>query len=248
MFLSSGNIVESIGVDRKSFGKILAEYISRGFSGRISYRNDRGVYISIEIIRGSIALCRGIERGNIVEGSICCEKAASYLHVGEGVVEVMEIDPKLLDMDFIVYPNSVVESTTVLHRELEAIATTLSRAIEAPPKVIPSKEILQPVVVEECIDPILLYQIVRSSQLLQQIDSSIYLDIIRNIMDISREKRYSRIYVSATTDSGTLRILLDVESMNIAIEYDERGKTLCGSNAIEKIKHMEFKSIRIWAL
>ncbi len=69
MFISSGNIIETIETSRKTFGKTLAEYMLKGFSGGISYRNTvANTYISIEMVRGAIVLCRGIEKDDIVEG------------------------------------------------------------------------------------------------------------------------------------------------------------------------------------
>ncbi|ADM28474.1 hypothetical protein Igag_1677 [Ignisphaera aggregans DSM 17230] len=294
MFPSSGDIIESIEASRKSFGKVLAEYVSKRFSGRITYKSAMGVYISLEIVDGAITLCRGISRGNVVEGNTCCDEAAKYLYVAEGVIEVMKIDPKIIGLDAINFPNTVVEGTTAIHMQLEKISAPPthapvavtppieSRAIEvaktleaiaietpkpvaeapkaveapkpetpavaqAPPTTVPT-EAVQPVVSEECIDPITLYQVMRSSQFLQQISSARYGDIAEKILGIAREREPSKIYITASTESGTLRVLLDVESMNINIEYEEGGKTICGSNALKSIESVELKSIRIWIL
>jgi len=288
MFLSAGDIVESIEASKKNFGRVLVEYISKGFSGRISYKGVMGTYVSLEIVNGTIALCRGVVRGNVVEGNKCCDEAANYLYVAEGVVEVMKIDPKIIGLDAINFPNSVVEGTTVMHGQLsillaQATPTAVEtpkiaeakavKAVETPkpeipavaqapptpptpptpltpptPPAPPTTRSIQPIVSEECIDPILLYQIMKSSQILQQISSAKYVDISEKIIDIARERKPSKIYITASTESGTLRILLDVESMNINIEYEEGGKTICGSNALKSIEAVELKSIRIWTL
>jgi len=271
MFLSSGNTIETVETSQKTFGKILAEYISKNFSGRISYKNiATGTYISIEIVGGVIALCRGIEKSNIIEGNICCEKATSYLHVGEGVVEVVEIDPKFIGIDMINFPNSIVEGTTSLHTQLIAI-TPIPRAIEAIERraeeiiatekaeaievsktitsVASSGTAIYPTILEECIDPITLYQVIKSSQLVQQQEGSItYLDIIGNMMSIARDRKPSKIYINATTSSETLRILLDVESMKMNIEYEKEGRVECGSNAVKIVAQIKFGSTRIWIL
>jgi len=292
MFPSSGDIIESIEASIKSFGKVLAEYISKRFSGRITYKSVMGVYISLEIVDGAITLCRGVARGNIVEGNACCDEAARYLYVAEGVIEVMKIDPKIIGLDAINFPNTVVEGTTAIHMQLEKISVQptpapvavthpvessavevakapeaiaietpkpvaeVPKAVEvpkpeAPPAVAqapPPTVVVQPVFSEDCIDPIVLYQVMRSSQFLQQIGSARYGDIAERILGIAIERKPSKIYVTASTETGTLRVLLDVESMNMNIEYEEGGKTVCGSSALKSIESIELKSIRIWIL
>ncbi len=114
---------------------------------------------------------------------------------------------------------------------------------------IPSKTYSNISILEECIDPTTLYHVIKSSQLIQQQKGSItYQDIIENVMNIAREKKPSKIYVNAATGSESLRILLDVGSMNMNIEYERNSRVDCGSNIIKNIAQVKFESIRIWIL
>jgi len=119
MFLSRGNIVEIVNANVKTLRNVLKEYISKGLTGRISYRNaGKGVYISIESIDGKMVACRGVAMGTLYEGVKCCDIVVEYLDVSEGVIEVAELMANAISQDIEFFPFSKIDIDTKLHQQL----------------------------------------------------------------------------------------------------------------------------------
>lgn len=303
MFLSSGNTVETVEADLKSFGRVLREYIVKKFTGCINYRNVvQGVYVSVSIVGGNIMGCRAMDRGVIYEGTSCSDVAMRYLYHPEGVIEVVEISKKDVLIDLAVFPLSRLEERTALVTSLGsevAVAPSIPTPVtvtppstakveekapatpvetvppmpvppptvsvgvaEKPPAVeqvksveVPPQPPVTPApakpkevsVVNECIDPITLYSIMRSSQIVETVPKSLTLEeIMEKIKGVAQEKKPRYIYVSGSIEDAPLRVIHDLETGNIYIELEKGGAPICGNGALDLLKGKVASSIRIW--
>lgn len=303
MLLSSGNVIETTEADIKPLGRVLKEYISKKFTGCISYRNViQGVYISILIINGAIASCRAIDRGSVYEGTACADTAMRYLYQPEGIVEVVEVPSEIMLIDLIVFPLARLEESTAMTTSLGAeplsipapTPTTAAEPLEAekpPTPTIPLREETIPIpqttpsappieaekvvaakpaeiettlmsqptqpppllgqisIINECIDPMTLYRIMRSSQIVETVTKLLSVDeIIDKVKKLGQEKRYKYIYVTGIIDENTFRLIYDVETNNVFIELEKGATQICGSNALDFLKEKSVSSVRIWSI
>lgn len=138
MFLSSGNVVATIDASAKALGNVIVEYIAKGFTGRITYRDASSrVFISIEMIRGVIQVCRATERGSVFEGGECERVASNYLYVPNGSIEVVEIGEREILRDIIHFPYSVVSEKRGLVVLLQSRLGAASKRVEPAPAPAP---------------------------------------------------------------------------------------------------------------
>ena len=138
MLLSSGNVVATIDASAKALGNVIVEYIAKGFTGRITYRDASSrVFISIEMIRGVIQVCRATERGSVYEGGECERVASNYLYVPNGSIEVVEIGEREILRDIIHFPYSVVSEKGGLAMLLQSRLGAASKRVEPVPAPAP---------------------------------------------------------------------------------------------------------------
>ncbi|MEM0026497.1 MAG: hypothetical protein QXT53_00990 [Ignisphaera sp.] len=271
MFLSSGNRVVTIDASTKALGKVIAEQIVKGFTGRITYRDaSRRVFISIEMIRGVVQACRAVEMEYIFEGGECENIASNYLYAPNGSIEVIEIGEGEILRDIIHFPHSIVSGKGRLMSLLQINLGEVSRSVAsltpqaqsspAPVSRSQSSPTKQEVAIEkaaeramdiafsnECIDPLNLYTIVRNGTI-QSISEKIgYQDAVKRIDDIARSRKAKQIYLSANLQDGVARIVIDIEKKAIHIEFeDSKGNLLCGKEAVKQIENKELSNAKIW--
>jgi hypothetical protein len=308
LFLSSRETIEIVDTVVNSFGNVLVKYVRQGFTGRVTYRNTSiGTYISVELLKGFPVACRGVDRGNVVEGSDCTFSAMTYLYVAEGSVEVSPLPENEVLLDTLAFPHSVLsERDTFITTLLSSVSmappapTAPKPAVAVPPppppqpkpsepKIVqppkpatpppppvtapqppqppPAPQVKEPAVAKaaeappppppveaevtvtrECIDPVTLYSILRSSTMVAQIGEAMYSDVVAKLSSLARESKAKFVYTSANAPNGKVRALLDAESMRLYIEFeDQSGKTVCGNEAAKLISSSKLTAIRMWA-
>lgn len=152
MFTSNTSIVATIDASIKSFGHVIAEHIGKGFTGRITYRDiSKGVFISVEMVKGVLTACRASERGAVFEGADCEHVAANYLYLSEGVIEVAEVRDSDIFLDVILFPHSMISEAgtlaTIIQRDLRVAprpAAPSPKPVTPPPTPPPSPQVPQP--------------------------------------------------------------------------------------------------------
>uniref|UniRef100_A0A7J3QEL7 Uncharacterized protein n=1 Tax=Ignisphaera aggregans TaxID=334771 RepID=A0A7J3QEL7_9CREN len=254
MFLSRGNIVEIVNANVKTLRNVLKEYISKGLTGRISYRNaGKGVYISIESIDGKMVACRGVAMGTLYEGVKCCDIVVEYLDVSEGVIEVAELMANAISQDIEFFPFSKIDIDTKLHQQLlqehiEGIERSVEKVVEGYEiSIEPTAQQIKNIQIsDECIDPMYLYNILKHSQLAFQSNTSmLYKDVERIVNELKdRNPRY--IYISTYIKDLSLRILLDIANNIQFYELEKENRSICGEEAYKYYLRETLSNIRIW--
>lgn len=301
MFLSSGNIVETVEADIKSLGRVLKEYMAKRLTGCINYREViRGVYISISVIDGTVMGCRAVDRGVIYEGIPCVDIAMRYLYQPQGIVEAVEVPKRNVLIDLMVFPLSKLEEKTALEASLgvevvapqppptaeivgEKVAPSVAEAYAPPPAPqevttvgVAEKPLVEQPIVEqvespkaspvpptlptpavpkeisianECIDPVTLYSVMRSSQMVESVSKPLTLDNMMEIIKkVVQEKKPRYVYISGNVEDALLRIIHDSEAGSTYLELEKDGSQICGNNALEVLKNKQALNIRIWVV
>lgn len=247
MFLSKGNTIETVNAGVRTFRNVLSSYISKRFTGRITYRYPAGgIFISIEIVEGVITACRGVALGNLYEGVGCCEVAVNYLDSMEGSIEVVEIKADAIINDTVVFPSSKIEGETALHKQLAIPLSPVKEKQAEQVEIAQPTPIKRTIVSGECIDPFQLYSILKTSQLVFQTNNPLrHIDIEKMVGEL-RNRNPEYIYISSIVDGQTLRILIDIANR---IEYyqleTERGN-ICGEEAYRQYIQKNLLNIKIW--
>ncbi|MEM1644649.1 MAG: hypothetical protein QXL96_02055 [Ignisphaera sp.] len=100
---------------------------------------------------------------------------------------------------------------------------------------------------QECIDPVTLYMVIKSGQLLESLSIPLlFKELMERIKNIIKEKKPSYIYVSGTLEKITLKLVYDSQSNNINIELEKEGTTVCGNSATKELEDKPISSIKIW--
>ncbi len=247
MFLSRGGVIETVRASVKTLRSILSSYIGNRFTGRITYRYPaEGIFISIEMVNGLLIACRGVALGALYEGASCCEVAVKYLDRLEGSIEVVEISVDAIMNDIIVFPSSKIEGETELNRQLTVMAPTAELAKEVKEPSIPPPKYGVGTVSNECIDPIQLYSILKTSQLIFQTINFLHHTDIEKIVSELRSRNPSYIYISSTVDGGTLRILIDVTNNIGYYQLEVENTTICGEEAHRRYLKENLLNVKIW--
>lgn len=254
MFLSRGITVENVSARVKTLKTILNTYISRKFTGRIAYRYPiAGVFISIEMIDGSIIACRGVVQGALYEGSICCEVATEYLDRVDGSIEVVEVRAEAIASDITIFPSSKVEEETSLHRQLVVVELGIEQA-EAKPAIEVEVTTTTPqserrvgrVVASGCIDEVQLYSILKSAQLVLQSSSPLHQTDIERILGELQGRNPKYIYISGATSGQLLRILIDMDGGVEYYQIEAESGSVCGEEAHQYYLKEGLLNARIW--
>jgi hypothetical protein len=284
MFLSSGKVIETYDASRKKFGEVIAEYVKKGFTGRITFRTEHGmVYvgrtasasISVELLRGLIVACRGIEGGNIVEGADCSASALKHLYTSVGTVEVVELSEDNVLLDVLTFPHAALAAddklvTTITGavvmmptppQQAPIAPPPIPKPAESPPKIeakpVAQQQLPKPVeevkieelsVADECIDPLTLYTVIRSSTLLGALAEATYSDVVKKISEAISTGKTKLIYVSAAVEGRDVKMLADANTKKIYIEIESgSGGSICGSEALKHVKDSKLSKIRLWS-
>ena len=254
-------MVLSVDAANKTFGKVLAECVQSGFSGRVTYRNaSKGIYISVEIAKGSLVACRGVDKGYVVEGSECSRRALDYLHSVEGSIEVLSISEEAIALDTLIFPHSILSKDDDLVTAINKIVAEKAVEKVAAPVLLPKPEAMHIILEEarlsvksyayssECIDPVKLFNIIKSSTFIERINTLEYDSLLSLLTEVVKAKKPRVIYVSANTSDGFTRIVVDNEEKKIYIEFEDKNKNVvCGKEALEKIQ-TKLLDIKIWVM
>lgn len=101
----------------------------------------------------------------------------------------------------------------------------------------------------ECIDPVTLYMVMRSSQLLEVIaEPQSFQEIVNKIKSIAIEKKPSYVYVSSAVENTTIRIIYNTSNRSINIELEKDGSVVCGSEALKWLEGRKIADIKVWYL
>ncbi len=274
MFVSRGTTIEITACYSRKLREVLTYYTSRRHCGRIVVRDfDRSVELCILLIDGEIRACRGIdEHSNIVESRECIEAVSRYLDSDSCVVEVLEVDPALLELDLREFPSSVVdpeEAKRIVTQERgEAVKPEIVEVAAVPEEVKETIVEVRPAptieeverresretieisqISESCIDPLAVFNILRTASNVEQL-SQVALSLENIVaMVVERARRSSdAVYIKAATDGAAyLRMYFDIKSKIMSVELVSGDERLCGSKAIEKAHSLTFKELLIWS-
>ncbi|MEL9939440.1 MAG: hypothetical protein QW348_00760 [Ignisphaera sp.] len=99
----------------------------------------------------------------------------------------------------------------------------------------------------ECIDPLALYMVIKSGQLLEALTSpSPYRELLEKIRNIVKERKPSYIYISGELEGATLKILYDSQSSSISITIEREGASICGNEARKELEGKSISNVKIW--
>ena len=88
----------------------------------------------------------------------------------------------------------------------------------------------------------------RSSQLLKVISETQLQDIVKELTRLASEKQPSYLYVSADTEIGPLRMVLNAAQLSLYIELEQSGNVICGNQALEAMKARSMTNAKIWLM
>lgn len=274
VFLSSGEVLTTIDASLKPLAKVISEYVGKGFTGRITFRNlSTGIYISIEVLRGGLVACRGIEKGSVIEGATCISALGKYLQTPDGSVEVVSLSESMIYLDILVFPYSAISQqetpkwfSDMLKAEIPLalptpptpqalqqvgpqaqIPTSIPVPIQTPQQPKAEQKLVEYTVTESCEDPYKLYAIIKVANIATQLSSASYDEVFEKIMSITSTANPRYVYVSATLPGGSARILLDTSKKTLYFEVeDSKGELFCGSSAKNMVLKGMLSNIRIW--
>lgn len=214
-----------------------------------------------------------VEREVLYEGVECSNVATRYLYVPEGVVEVVEVPRDLILLDTLIFPLARIEERTPLEASLttEMVAEVREVAqpvptpqlqpppqerVPAPPRVLPVEAVPKLEVaprrpelklLDECIDPLTLYTVLKSSQLLESLRETVSLSsLMEKLKEAASRGGVSYVYVTGALKEGAIRILYDISTSTVRVEVEKGGRTLCGGEAARVVEGEKISSIRVW--
>ena len=232
------------------------------------------VSISVELLRGLIIACRGIEGGNVVEGADCSASALKHLYASVGTVEVVELSEDNVLLDVLTFPHAALAADDKLVTTITGTAVTMPtppqqasvaplpipKPAESPPKIEAkpvAQQLPKPVeevkveelsVADECIDPLTLYTVIRSSTLLGTLAEATYSDVVKKIGEAISTGKTKLVYVSAAVEGRDLKMLVDANTKKIYIEIESSsGSSICGSEALKHVKDSKLSKIKLWS-
>ena len=214
-----------------------------------------------------------VERGVLYEGVECSRVAEKYLYVPDGIVEVIEVPRDLVLLDTLIFPLARIEERTPLEASLatEAVAGVREVAqpvltpqpqlppqerVPAPPGVPPAEAVPKPEVrprgpelrlLDECIDPLTLYTVLRSSQLLESVRGAVNPgSLLEKLREVVSRGGVSYVYATGALKEGAIRLLYELSTSTVKVEVERGGRTLCGGEAMKAIEDEEISSVRVW--
>ena len=246
MFTGAVSPVETVNAENKSLSTILKEVLPRGFTGYIAYINEleeASVYIAI--INGKISACRSLFKNSIQEGFKCVETASKYLDAGKGVIEIYESNPDLVSRDILLYPLSMLKENQELRTRLQLEAVKpLAPEVPATRGL---RETIDIPVSDECLDPVTLYSIIKSSKLLEIHREPITIrEVARKIRSTAETMKPVYVYVSGEAGGTLIRIIYSAQTNSLNIEVEGESEHICGKQALEKIIKELIASTKIW--
>lgn len=263
MFLGRGNLILSTRSQDRALRAILSELLAGSFTGYIFYRNERAsISAALIVISGEVRACRSIGGVEVYEGSKCCDVLAGYLDAPEGLVEVFISDEGVTILDLLMFPASIVDSPA---RVLDKFGIGL-RPQATPERPQPaggqSLPIAQPTwpgsielslsgitPVDECLDPIVLYNIIKRSTLLDySLKELTLVDVLRKLIEVKESKRAEYVYISGNIKNLTFRAVYSTSSNTVYIEVGDSGTLKCGRSAITEIGDSVISRARVWAV
>jgi len=150
-------------------------------------------------------------------------------------------------------PKEEVVTQVAITKEMpkeEAVQPILQPTPPAPPPVTAEVVSAKPVEISlsgECIDPVTLYMVLKSGQLIETIQNPVSIEeIINKIKTIVKDRKPSYGYVSGYIENIVFRALYDSQSNNIYIEIEKEGTTVCGDNARKELGGKTISSLKIW--
>lgn len=140
------------------------------------------------------------------------------------------------------------ESVAIAKPAIEEETPPPAVEVKPPEAPILHKPIEELKISNECIDPVTLYMVMRSSQLLESIAALPLRDLLQKISNIIKDKSPVYLYVSGSIRDAVIRIVYDSQSGNINIEYGKEGAVVCGETALKEIKDVEIVDIKFWTV
>lgn len=143
-------------------------------------------------------------------------------------------------------PPSVAPTGATEEKPVEKQVEVISPQLPAQPIPTVAKEIS---IANECIDPLTLYSVMRSSQIIETVSVPLTLEkIIEKIKEVAQEKKPRYVYISGNVEDAFLRIVHDTTTANIYIEFEKSGAPICGNEALDVLKNKSASNIRIWTV
>ncbi|MEM4487731.1 MAG: hypothetical protein QXK88_02880 [Desulfurococcaceae archaeon] len=262
MFIGAIKPVESGKAKDKTLSSVIADCLAKNFTGYVAYRNENaGLSLYVLVIDGNIEACRSRDKDSIHEGGDCIEVALKFLGDREGEVEIFSSDKKIALVDLALFPRSRVEDSTVL---LNSLGVAVKPAHEAEKPSIVGGEIT-PISVplselsarkdfisgikflDECVDPVILYSLLKRSTLFEYAQGELSLgDILKKVIDIKQREKAIYIYISGSVNGSALRIVYDNNANTLNIELVEEGIAKCGRSAINEVGSSRILNTKIW--
>lgn len=103
------------------------------------------------------------------------------------------------------------------------------------------------IVVNECIDPLTLYSVIKSSTLEETHEALVLKDLLEKMRGLHEQKKPNVIYARGILEDATVKVLFNAQTGTANIEIERRETHICGKDAINTIKDKPIRDIRIWS-
>lgn len=246
VYPSAVSAIEVINAKDRTLSTVLRDYLSRKFTGYITYVNElAGIYVYLAIVNGEISACRSLDKNTVKEGLKCIDLASSITKSTEGIIEVYGSNVLSITRDILLYPLSRVKETSEVISKLQIEKTTAT--VTETRTMVPEELFTGANITDECIDPVLLYSIIKLSKLLEVSHEALTIsEITRKTRRIISSEKPKYVYLSGDTGKAHVKIVFDVQNNNLSIEVSENSVVDCGKTALNKLIKASISNVKVW--
>lgn len=119
---------------------------------------------------------------------------------------------------------------------------------EVPPRVEETRAI-SPRVEEECIDPLVLFSVIRSSKLVEVVQEPLSAQsILQKVVNTVSERKPKHVYISGNAGKALVRVLFNAQDNATRVQVEENGVTKCGKAALEALSAVNVVNTKVWVV
>lgn len=114
-----------------------------------------------------------------------------------------------------------------------------------PPSVL-EVETFEKMVVDECIDPLMLFNVLRTSKLVESASALELKELVERARSVVDQTKPSLVYVGGTLDDSNIKILINIQAKSMYIGIEGKEATTCGKDALKSVQGKKIANVRIW--
>ncbi|MEM4851040.1 MAG: hypothetical protein QXL28_05465 [Desulfurococcaceae archaeon] len=101
-------------------------------------------------------------------------------------------------------------------------------------------------IMDECVDPVTLYMIIKSSQLVESARELPGPAVLERIEGMIKEKKPKYIYLSGNVTGAALRVVYDSQANGVSVELEKSGTSRCGKAVVDEVRSKSVTDVKIW--